>query len=184
MFTSLISVALIAGIGPAAPPNSSQDLPDSSSVKAAFNAAKGKVRIVMLVSPTCPACVCGADIIKNDVLAKVKDKRLATFSVYIPMIFGDGKAPAVKAAKEMTKIGVPSFWDGKRELGNAYGQVVKLPMNKKTAWDIYFIYGPDAVWSDTPPKPVYWMHQLGDDDLCLDGNKFRAAVEKQLKALK
>lgn len=28
------------------------DLPDQSKVAAAFNAAKGKVRVVMLVSPT------------------------------------------------------------------------------------------------------------------------------------
>jgi len=30
------------------------------------------------------------------------------------------------------------------------------------AWDVYLLYGPEARWvGDVPPKPVYWMHQLG-----------------------
>ncbi len=30
------------------------------------------------------------------------------------------------------------------------------------AWDIYFLYGPHALWENTaPPKPDFWMHQLG-----------------------
>jgi hypothetical protein len=31
------------------------------------------------------------------------------------------------------------------------------------AWDIYLFYSPFAEWTQTPPKPVYWMHQLTDD---------------------
>jgi len=30
------------------------------------------------------------------------------------------------------------------------------------AWDIYLFYSPFAEWRETPPKPVYWMHQLTD----------------------
>jgi len=31
------------------------------------------------------------------------------------------------------------------------------------AWDIYLFYKPDAAWSDMPPSPSYWMHQLPDN---------------------
>lgn len=32
---------------------------------------------------------------------------------------------------------------------------------KGDAWDIYFVYGPQARWEDgAPPKPDFWMHQL------------------------
>lgn len=160
------------------------DLADSTQVKDAFNAAKGKVRIVLLVSPTCPACISGADVIRNEVVAKLKDKRLATFSVFIPMLLRDGKTPAVEAAKKMTDAGIPSFWDGNHSLGKSYAETVKLPNGKKIAWDVYFVYGPNSVWGDAPPKPDFWMHQLAEDDQCLDPAKFRAAVEKELKALK
>src|SRR5579862_276842 len=100
------------------------------------------------------------------------------------MLINDGKAPAAEAAKKMADAGIPAFWDGKRELGLAYGQTVTLPQGKKTAWDVYFVYGPDAVWGETPPKPVFWMHQLADDAQCLDPAKFKAAIEKELKTLK
>lgn len=30
------------------------------------------------------------------------------------------------------------------------------------AWDVYLLYGPDARWDGAdPPKPTFWMHQLG-----------------------
>ena len=124
------------------------------------------------------------NVIRDEVVLKLKDKRLAVFSAYIPMVMGDSADPAAVAGKEMAKHGIKSFWDGKHELGKAYAGVVKLPPGHHVAWDIYFIYGPNAVWGKTPPEPVYWMHQLGIDERCLDGTKFRAAVAKELKALK
>ena len=31
------------------------------------------------------------------------------------------------------------------------------------AWDIYMVYSPGVRWNGTnPPKPSYWMHQLGN----------------------
>jgi hypothetical protein len=33
------------------------------------------------------------------------------------------------------------------------------------AWDVYLLYGPSARWDgDLPPKPDFWMHQLGEKD--------------------
>jgi hypothetical protein len=31
------------------------------------------------------------------------------------------------------------------------------------AWDIYLFYGPTLKWTEAPPKPGFWMHQLSDD---------------------
>jgi hypothetical protein len=30
------------------------------------------------------------------------------------------------------------------------------------AWDIYLFYAPDKKWTNEPPIPEYWMHQLTD----------------------
>jgi hypothetical protein len=28
------------------------------------------------------------------------------------------------------------------------------------AWDVYLVFSPEAVWTDEPPRPVDWVHQL------------------------
>ena len=126
-------------------------------------------------------------MIRDEVVLTLKNKRLAAFAAFIPMVPGDGENRAIESAKRMSEAGIEGFWDGKRELGKAYGKVVRLPsrssIRQSVAWDVYFLYGPDAVWGVTPPKPDFWMHQLADDSRCLDGAKFRAAVEKALRAI-
>ena len=121
-------------------------------------------------------------MIRDEVVIKLRGEPLSTFSVFIPMVGSDAKAPAEKAASELAKHGVKSYWDGDRKLGTAYAKLFGNPEGLKVAWDVYFVYGPDAVWGEGPPKPAFYMHQLkADDPLCLDGPKFRQAVEKELK---
>jgi hypothetical protein len=62
----------------------------------------------------------------------------------------------------MTEARLQHFWDGKGLLVRGYKPVLALA---EDAWDIYMIYGADARWDgDAPPKPLFWMHQLGDPD--------------------
>ena len=43
----------------------------------------------------------------------------------------------------------------------AYTAVLDLP---EDAWDIFMLYHGDARWTDAlPPKPDFWMHQLGSE---------------------
>jgi len=51
------------------------------------------------------------------------------------------------------------YWDEPGATIRGYTKTLNLP---EPAWDIYMIYGPEAKWEgDVPPKPAYWMHQLG-----------------------
>jgi len=51
------------------------------------------------------------------------------------------------------------YWDDSERLMRDYQQVLGL---SEEAWDVYLLYAPDAKWDgELPPKPVYWMHQLG-----------------------
>lgn len=131
-------------------------------------------------------CVRGADVIRDEVVMKLKGKPLKTYSVFIPMVDSDAEAPAEESAKGLAKHGIKSYWDGDRKLGAAYAKLYGNPKGLKAAWDVYFVYGPDAAWGKTPPKPAFYMHQLSGDDpaLFLDGAKFRPAVEKELKKVK
>lgn len=124
-------------------------------------------------------------MIRDEVILKLKGKPLSTFSVFLPMVDGDSAAPAEQAARGLAKHGVKSYWDGERKLGAAYAKVFGNPDGLQVAWDVYFVYGPNAIWGKTPPKPDFYMHQLKENDaLCLDGPKFRQAVEKQLAKVK
>jgi hypothetical protein len=56
------------------------------------------------------------------------------------------------------------FADVDGALSKAYASVINLPP-PIPAWDVYFVFGPDARWPEgqgsKPPTPIYWMHQLG-----------------------
>jgi len=56
------------------------------------------------------------------------------------------------------------------------------------AWDVWFLYGPDAKWEgDIPPKPLFWMHQLHGDvftaEKYLDVDVFVKKINEQLEKL-
>jgi hypothetical protein len=54
------------------------------------------------------------------------------------------------------------YWDGGGVTIRGYERVLELP---EPAWDIYLVYGPAIRWDgDLPPKPDFWMHQLGSPD--------------------
>ena len=53
------------------------------------------------------------------------------------------------------------------------------------AWDVYLLYGRGVQWTGLqPPKPNYWMHQLGGVKAAphLDADVLREHVEQLLKA--
>ena len=53
------------------------------------------------------------------------------------------------------------YWDDQGWLMTTYQHVLGgYPFDP--AWDTYILYSPDTKWDgDAPPKPAYWMHQLG-----------------------
>ena len=55
------------------------------------------------------------------------------------------------------------------------------------AWDIYLFYPPTRIWTETPPKPEYWMHQLSDDwainDQYRTGNDLKNELSASIQRL-
>jgi hypothetical protein len=49
---------------------------DATTLRDAFNADHGSVRVLALVSPTCGACLLGASDLQRDVFAAIPDPRL------------------------------------------------------------------------------------------------------------
>lgn len=151
-------------------------------LKEAINADKDSPRVMLIVSPLCPACRAGASVVQKQALAKTDSSNLKVYVVWINRFPGDSLKAAEAATQLVSDKRARHFWDGTGALGKLYGNAVKLPQGKKFAWDIYFVFGPQAEWKADPPLPAFWMHQLGgpETDNQLDGVKFRDAIARQL----
>ena len=156
---------------------------DLHELKDAFNADQGFARVLLLVSPQCPVCRRGAGIVEKYALSQIKSDRLKVYVVWLrrfPLI--DTRDAAQEATHLVPDERSRQFWDGTGRLGKAYAKVIELPHKKKFAWDVYFVFGAKAKWGNAPPKPDFWMHQLGGPETgnMLDGGKFREAIRQRL----
>ncbi|MCH8273233.1 MAG: hypothetical protein IH851_00385 [Armatimonadetes bacterium] len=119
---------------------------------------------------------------QEQVLNKIGSNKLKVSVVWTPVLGGDNRRAAQDAVKLVPDKRATHYWDADKSLGLSYGKIVELPRGGKLAWDIYFVHDGKAEWKDGPPKPDYWMHQLGRDERRLDGDKLREAVQKIMKA--
>jgi hypothetical protein len=79
------------------------------------------------------------------------------YVVWVPML-GAEERDVPEASRLASDPRVRQYWDGGNVLGAAYQTVLGLDA---TAWDVYLLYGRHQTWNETtPPKPVFWMHQL------------------------
>ena len=81
--------------------------------------------------------------------------------VWIPILDKDTFDAAIPTAKLLSDKRIQHYYDTNKAIGDIIAKSVGWV--EKTAWDIYLFYSPTTEWSETPPKPTYWMHQLTDD---------------------
>lgn len=99
--------------------------------------------------------------------------RLAAFVVWVPQL-GATSGDVGYATKLVPDPRAQHFWDPSNRVGEELAFVLQTP---GAAWDVYLLYGPDAVWPPGGvPKPIYWMQQLGGVTNAprLDGRVFAA----------
>jgi hypothetical protein len=151
-------------------------------LKDAFNSDKNSVKVLLIVSPRCPMCRMGASVVQKQALDPIQIDKVKVFVVWIKRFFGDSRDAAQEATALVPDRRARHFWDGSGQLSKRYAKIVELPGKRDFAWDVYFVFGPKAEWTDNPPAPDFWMHQLGGRDTgnLLDGGKFREAIVKQL----
>ena len=77
------------------------------------------------------------------------------------MMPDDSPKEAELEAASFKGLPVTQIWDGEQELGHAFSWALGL---SSVAWDVYLLYGSDAIWeTEVPPMPDFWMHQLPGD---------------------
>ena len=117
-------------------------------------------------------------------LEKINSDQLKIFVVWTPAFPGDSRDKAEKAVSTVGDERATHFWDGTRKLGDRYKEVLNLPEHVHTAWDVYFAFDRSVEWTEVPPKPDVWMHQLGgvDGEKRLNGDELRLRVQELLSA--
>lgn len=156
-------------------------------LRAEFNRASDRVRVVALLSPTCGICQKGQGVVQSVFAKNANDARLRGFVVWLPMLPSDSKESAGAQAASFVDGRLMQQWDGERASGNLLAKTLGL---KGAAWDVYLLYAPGVKWDgEQPPAPAFWMHQLreesGDDQrACLNPAVFESKVAELLRPAK
>lgn len=151
----------------------------AAAVKTAFNADAGKVRVLMVVSPTCGTCLEGASEVSKQIAGINQGQSVPLYVLWVPRRGGREKDVAA-ATRVIADASAHEFWDGNDLLGMQYKQVLGWRGN---AWDVYMLYGPNAQWNgDLPPAPAFFMHQTWEKGPQLDADEFGKRVKQLLQA--
>ena len=116
---------------------------------------------------------------------KIDSSKLKGYIIWLPMIRTDNRASADTEANAVSSDSrMTLWWNGDRSIGKAFAKTLGL---RCSAWDVYLVYKPDRVWDEgQPPKPDFWMHQLGkhsgaDPSLCLNALVLQEQISKAIE---
>jgi hypothetical protein len=119
-----------------------------------FNKDHGVLRLVILVSPTCPECVGGAGWIQDYILKRYPKLPLKVYAVWFEMYPGDSPADYPAAQRLMRDRRVMHWWDQNKDVGRWFTDVVPTNLKGDIQWDAFYLYGAEAIWGDQPPSPL------------------------------
>ena len=152
-----------------------------------FNQDVGKVRLIVIVDPTCPPCRWGASEIQKDVMEAIRSDRLAVYVVWIPVLnFQDEPTLQKNGLKESSRLSdsrAIHYIDPRGLSGKEYSSILNFPYHSP-AWDVYLAFGPEARWDGHAPSPTDWMYQGEgfDRSRLLNGRRMAQEVQKLLAA--
>jgi hypothetical protein len=137
----------------------------SRTMPTRFDADRAHAQLIALVSPTCPLCLEGVEI----VIAAFQDRDRAPFNLHLawlPILDGDDVLAASTVAREITAHSrITHYWDLDRQVSSAaYEALVFTSRRKRVAWDLYLLYQPGATWRRPLPSPDIWLHQADIPD--------------------
>jgi pimeloyl-ACP methyl ester carboxylesterase len=132
---------------------------DGAQLKAAFNQDQGKVRVLMMLSPTCPVCLMHARVVYRDLLQQLPGEGFRIYAVWGPMLGEEKQADAQAATVNLPDPRVLHFWIGDDSLAKSF--VPRLGwshLNNVLAWNTFMVFKPAQAWGAELPPPDYLMY--------------------------
>ena len=96
---------------------------------------------------------------RTAIIGNADEPIIPAFVVWLPMLAGDDEDAACRSASLVDDPSVRQFYDPSRLAGRSIAR--SLGAEDRVAWDMYLFYPPDSKWTDEPPAPPDWVHQLG-----------------------
>lgn len=72
----------------------------------------------------------------------------------MPVIRGDSKLAVPDAVALLPDSRVIHYWDQTRMSGSFFKKNIAPDVSSSVAWDMFFLYGPEAVWEEIPEQLV------------------------------
>ncbi len=77
------------------------------------------------------------------------------------MLPEDSLEAALPTIKFLSDKRIQHFYDPEQKSGKEIA--MSVGWSGHIAWDIYLYYSQKSEWTDVPPKPVSWIHQVSDE---------------------
>ncbi len=127
---------------------------DASQLRSAFNADRGKVRVMMYVSPTCGGCLRGVKLTQKKFLDGVDRTDVAAYVLWIPKL-GAAEEHVAQATQLVSDDRATQYWDAHGSLRDAYDEMFGI-VGRPCA-GVFMVYAPDAEWAGAvPPQPLFF----------------------------
>jgi hypothetical protein len=154
-----------------------------AELKELFNRDRSRIRLLAILSPSCPLCKSGVGVIQRYLLDEVTDPRLAVYVIWEQVIGSDTQEAARAASRFIDDPRVAQFWAEDRFTGQAFEQA--LGAVGSPVWDVYLLFADGQAWSDAVPAPSFLMSNLVSktplpDHPRLDGVELGAKVKSLL----
>lgn len=91
-------------------------------------------------------CLSGASWVQREILEADRAADLVVYAVWVPFLGGTREAAI--SQEVLPDPRVVHFWDGEAVSSAWFGRNVDKSVG--AAWDVYYLYGPDARWSAVP----------------------------------
>lgn len=155
------------------PPLDVLDFDNFDEVRAAFNDASDRTRMLVMVSPMCPHCLNGASLIQK-VLADSATSPVRVIVVWMRVVHSDRALTGPNSlvlARIMDRRAI-QFWDPDRMLSRrmmaelprdtAYAMADTTGGSMPIIWDMVALWRPGVTWTDRLPAPDFHGHPISE----------------------